>query len=433
MLKRLLQAGLHAADPMVAMRKALSVAGSTLQVGGRRYALKKFEQIVCVGAGKGAGRMAMALEERLGDRLSDGCVVVKDHSGCYTKKIQLLEASHPVPDARSVRAGKNIFTLAHSLTKRDLLFVLVSGGASSLLVAPAPGLTLGDKKRATTLLLRSGATIQEINTVRKHLSAIKGGQLASATSATVISFLFSDVLGDDVTIIGSGPTAPDPTTFRDARDILIRYRIWNQVSSAVRDHLEKGMDEERVDATKSKAAAFSRVQNQVIGNNRLMVQAIVKQAKLEGLHPLVLTTTLEGEAREVGTMISAIAKEIQSSGQPVRRPACLVWGGEPTVTVRGKGLGGRAQELVLSAAMRMAGLSKMYVAGFGSDGSDGPTEMAGAIVDGRTVERAIQKELDPFHALANNDSYSFFNKSGGHIQTGATGTNVNDVYILLAL
>lgn len=426
-------AGLQAADPIMAMKKALSVNGSRLVVGGRQYDLKKFDRVVCVGAGKASGSMALALEQHLGPRLDGGLVSVKDRSGCPTQTIRLHEASHPVPDTRSVQAAREILTFVHSLTRRDLLFVLISGGASSLLAAPAPGLTLQDKKRTTSMLLRCGATIHEINVVRKHLSSIKGGQLASATSATIVSLVLSDVLGDDLATIGSGPTVPNPSTCLEAREILQHYQIWNRVSSAVRLHLEKGIKAHMADTTKRKAKKSARIHHEIIGNNRLTVEAIATQAKLEGLNPLVMTTTLEGEAREAGKMIGAIAREIHASGRPVFRPACVVWGGELTVTVRGNGKGGRAQELALSGAMQIVGLPKMYVVGFGTDGSDGPTEMAGALVDGQTVERAQKRSLNPIQALTNNDSYGFFEKVGGRIHTGATGTNVNDVYILLAL
>ncbi len=432
-LSRLLEAGLHAANPILAVKKALSVKGGILQVGAHRYDLQDFDRIVCVGAGKASGMMAMALEHCLGSRITGGLVAVKEGAGCRTKTIQLVETSHPVPDARSVRAARHILTLVQSLTRRDLLLVAISGGASSLLAAPAPGLTLQDKKRATALLLRSGARIQEINTVRKHLSAIKGGRLVTATSATIISLVLSDVLDDDLATIGSGLTSPDLTTFQDARAVLQKYRLWARVSSSVRRHLEKGLEGHIADTPNPRAGAFARVHHQIIGNNRLTVDAIVRQAKAEGLHPLVLTTTLEGEAREAGQLIGAIAREIHASGQPIPRPACLVCGGEPTVTVRGNGKGGRAQELALSAAIRIAGLPNMYVAGFGTDGQDGPTDAAGAIVDGQTVARAHQKHLDPLRMLRDNASHTFFKKVGGHIISGPTGTNVNDVYLLLAL
>jgi len=432
-LKRLLQAGLQAADPILAMKTALSVERSILRVGRRHYDLTQFDRIVCVGGGKASGMMAMALEQRLGSCLSEGLVAVKDQSGCKTKYIRVVETRHPVPDGRSVRAAKDIISLAQSLRRRDLLIVLVSGGGSSLLTAPAPGLTLTDKKQTTSLLLRCGGTIQEINAVRKHLSEIKGGRLAAATSARIITLVLSDVLGNDLTAIGSGPTAPDPTTFHDARDILKKYQLWSQVSPAIRDHLDKGTKGRIADTPKPKAAEFTRVHHTIIGNNQLTVDAIVKQAKVERLHPLVLTTTLKGEAREAGNMIGAMAKEFQTSGPPVQRPACLIWGGEPTVTVKGRGKGGRAQELVLSAAIQIAGLPNMYVAGFGTDGSDGSTDMAGAIANGLTVERAQNNHIDPLEALNINDSYGVFKKAGGHIHTGETGTNVNDVYVLLAL
>ncbi len=375
----------------------------------------------------------MALEQQLGARLSGGLAAVKDRSGCRTKNIQLLETSHPLPTNRSVQAGRRMVTLAQSLTRRDLLLVLISGGASSLLAGPALGLTLRDKKHTTSLLLRCGATIQEMNTVRKHLSLIKGGQLAASTSATIVSLVLSDVVGDDLATIGSGLTAPDPTTFQDARDVLVRYGMWTKVLPAVRGHIQKGLDGRIIDTPKPKSSVFTRGHHALIGNNRLMAEAIIQQARVAGLNSLLLTTTLEGEASEVGHMIGAIAREIQSSGHPVPRPACLVWGGEPTVLVRGTGHGGRAQELVLSAAIRIAGLSNMYVAGFGTDGHDGPTDMAGAIVNGRTIDHAVKNGMDPLSMLANNDSYEFFKKVHGHIYTGPTGTNVNDVYLLLAL
>lgn len=433
LVKHLLQASLKSADPILAMNKVLTVHGTMLRVGRRRYDLKNYDRILCVGAGKASGKMARALEQQLGPRLSGGLVAVKDRSGCRTKTIQLVETSHPIPDRRSVKTARQILRMAQSLTQRDLLFVLISGGASSLLATPSPGLTLTDKKHTTNLLLRCGATIQEINTIRKHLSGIKGGRLASATSAHIVTLLLSDVLGDDLSSIGSGPTAPDPTTFENARDILKKYRLWSKVTPTVRSHIEKGIKRLIADTPKPQASDFKRVHHAIIGNNRLTSDAIKKQAKVKGLHPMLQTTTLEGEARKVGNMIGTIAKTIQTSGEPVQRPGCIIWGGEPTVTVRGKGKGGRAQELILSAAMKIAGQPNVYVVGFGTDGSDGPTDKAGAIVDGQTIESAKRKGINPLQKLHQNDSHGFFKRVGGHIHTGATGTNVNDVYVLLAL
>ena len=432
-MKRLLQAGLEAADPFLAMEKILSVEGSTLRVGEKEYNLKRFDRILCVGAGKASGEMALALENILGSRIFGGCLAIKEIPTHRLQKIQLFKASHPVPNMRSIQASKRILSLAQSLTRQDLLFVLVSGGASSLIAAPASGLSLNDKKLTTSLLLRSGATIQDINTVRKHLSAIKGGQLAASTPATIITLVLSDVLGDDLATIGSGPTIADPTTFQDAQEVLMKFNILDHVPIAVRNHLEKGIHRHIPETPKTQDMNVSRIHHQLIGNNRLSVEGVLKQAEIEGMHSMLLTTTLQGEAREAGKIFGAIAQEIQAGTYPMPRPACLVWGGEPTVIVKGTGKGGRAQELVLSAAMQIAGLKKSYVAGFGTDGRDGPTEVAGAMVDGRTVERAKKLQIDPQEVLNKNDSYKFFKKVGGHIHTGATGTNVNDVYIQLAL
>ena len=432
-IKRLLEAGLEAADPTFAIKKTLSVEESTLRVGEKGYNLNTFDRIMCVGAGKVSVEMALALEHILGPRILGGCLATKDIPEYRPKNIKLFKASHPIPNKRSVQASEKILSLTQSLTQRDLLFVLISGGASSLIAAPAPGISLNDKKLTTSLLLRCGATIKDINIVRKHLSSIKGGQLATSTPATIITLVLSDVLGDDLTTIGSGPTVADPTTFQDAQNVLRQFHLLDHVPIAVKNHLEKGVHRQIPETPKTQDINISRTHHQLIGNNRLAVEGIVKQAEIEGMHSMVLATTLQSEARETGKIFAAIAKEIQASTYSIRKPACLVWGGAPTVTVKGTGRGGRAQELVLSAAIQIAGLKKSYVAGFGTDGRDGPTDAAGAIVDGRTVERAKKLHLDPQVFLNKNNSYKFFKKVGGHIHTGTTGTNVNDVYIQLTL
>ena len=432
-VKRLLQAGLEAADPTLAIKKVLSVRGSILRVGEKEYDLNTFDRIMCVGAGKASGKMALALEHILGPRIFGGYLSIKDIPEYQLKNIQLFKAGHPIPNTRSVQASKQILSLAQSLTQRDLLFVLISGGASSLIASPASGLSLNDKKLTTSLLLRCGATIQDINTVRKHLSSIKGGQLATSTPATIITLVLSDVLGDDLTAIGSGPTIPDPTTFQDAQEVLRQFHLLDHVPVAVKNHLEKGIHRHIPETPQVYAMNESRVYHQLIGNNRLSVEGIIKQAKIEGMHSMIVTTHLKGEAREAGKIFGAIAKEIQTSAHPMPRPACLVWGGEPTVTIKGTGKGGRAQELVLAAAIQIAGLKNSYVAGLGTDGKDGLTEVAGAMVDGRTIKRAKKLHLDPQEILNKNDSYKFFKTVGGHIHTGITGTNVSDVYIQLAL
>ena len=377
--------------------------------------------------------MAIAVETLLGKRLEGGIVVVKEPHGCQPNQIHLREAGHPLPDKRSERAGKDILELVRSLTPDDLLIVVLSGGASSLLVAPAAALSLAAKQKTARLLIRSGASIQEINRVRKHLSAMKGGRLAESTSATIIGLLLSDVLGDDVSTIGSGPTAPDPSTFQDAKRIFQSYDLWARIPQTVRAHFQKGIRGVVPETPKPGSPVFRRVDNFVIGNNEVAVERIAKTARTMGLRPVVLSTTLTGEAREVGKMVGVLAKQIHDSGQPISRPACFIWGGELTVTVKGKGKGGRAQEFALSAAQEIAGLPDVFVAGFGTDGIDGPTDVAGAVVDGQTVFRAKKKDLDVTKFLKQHDSYSFFKRAGGHIISGPTGTNVADIYLMLAL
>ena len=432
-LQALLSSSLEAANPEKAMKRMITLKGSRLCVNKVDYDLATFNRIVCVGAGKASAHMALTLEQIVGIHLEGGLVIVKDGYGAPTKNIRIIEASHPLPDQRGVRATRHILSLVQSLTKQDLLIVLLSGGASSLLCAPACGLTLTNKRRATNLLLRCGATIHELNTVRKHLSAIKGGQLAKATSANILTLIISDVLGDDLATIGSGPTAPDPTTFQEAKDILKHYKIWTKIPQAVQDHLEQGIHGQVPETLKRKNRISRRIHHVVLANNRHSIDAVAKKAKGIGLHPFIIPTPLQGEAREIGSILGLMAKDLCEFGNPVRAPSCLIAGGEPTVTVTGKGNGGRAQECVLAAAQELAGLRHVVVAGFGTDGTDGPTEVAGVVVDGNTMKRAQKMGVDPRKILVANDSYTFFKKVGGHIRTGPTGTNVNDIYLVLAL
>ena len=432
-LKQLLLAGLDAADPESAIQRAVRIKNNSLRVGTREYDLAGFSRIVCVGAGKASGTMAAAVERQFGSRLEGGLVVVNDGHAGKTKRIRLLEARHPVPDHRSEKAARRIMRLLGSLTDRDLVLMVLSGGASSLLAAPAAGLTLKEKQLTTRLLLRSGATIQEINTVRKHVSGIKGGRLAGATTATVIALVLSDVPGDDLATIGSGPMAPDPSTFSDAKRVLDTFDIRNRIPLAVRRHVDRGAQGRIPETPKPGEALFSRIQHHVIGNNHTAIERMAKRAKALGLRPLILTTTLSGEARDIGKLFGHLAKDMHVSGNPIRPPACLLAGGELTVTVKGKGTGGRAQEFALAAAPALEGLPQVFVAGVGTDGTDGPTAAAGAIVDGGTISRAKEKGISHEAALRENDSYRFFHRAGGHVVTGPTGTNVNDVYMILAL
>jgi hydroxypyruvate reductase len=432
-LNKLVTAAIRAADPQEALRATLIRKGKHLKAKGISYDLSQFRRIVCVGAGKASGRMATALEQVLGKTLEGGIVIVKDGYGAPCKKVRILEAAHPVPDGRGVKATKHILSLVQSLTQHDLLIVLLSGGASSLLCAPSTGLTLADKQRTTRLLLRSGATIQEMNVVRKHVSAIKGGQLTQASPAKILTLIISDVLGDDLTTIGSGPTVPDSSTFQDAIDILKHCKIWTKVPIAVQRHLKKGLANTVPETLKPTRQPTSRHRHILLANNRHATEGVAAAARKLKFKPVIFPMPLQGEAKEIGSILGGLARDLVEFGNPVHPPACLIAGGEPTVTVKGKGKGGRAQECVLAAAPKLAGLQNVFVAGFGTDGTDGPTDVAGALVDGKTVERASKKGLDISRLLDNHDSYHFFKNVGGHIITGPTGTNVNDIYLIMAL
>lgn len=430
-LKALLQGSLKAADSGQAMEQLIVRKGSYLSVNEMRFDLSQYQRVVCVGAGKASGHMAQTLERILGGYLEGGLVIVKDGYRTHTQTVQIVEASHPLPDTRGVRATKQILHLVRSLTKHDLLIVLFSGGASSLLCAPAPDLTLSDKRRTTDLLLRAGATIHDINTVRKHLSAVKGGQLAQATSAKILTVILSDVLGDDLATIGSGPTVPDPTTFQEAKTILEHYQILSRVHESIRNHLDHGIQGDLPETWKRLHSI--RHQSIILANNQTAIDGVAKEAKRLGLRPHLLDSPLQGEANDLGTILGAMAKDIREFGNPVRPPACLIAGGEPTVTVTGKGKGGRAQECVLAAAQELAGLTNVVVAGFGTDGTDGPTDATGAMVDGKTLQRAKKHGISIENMLERHDSYTFFKQVGGHIITGPTHTNVNDIYLIIAL
>jgi glycerate 2-kinase len=430
---RLFKAALEAVDPYRAVLRDVRIHHDTLLVGPHRYRLSTYRRIVAIGAGKASARMAQALERVLGRRLDDGLVVVKYGHRLPAKTVRVIEAAHPVPDRAGLDAGRQVLDLAGTLTRSDLLIVLLSGGASSLLPVPAQGLTLEDKQSTTQLLLRSGATIQEINTVRKHLSALKGGQLAASTKAHVLTIVLSDVIGDDLGTIGSGPTAPDNTTFADAWAIIRRYRLSTAIPRPVSRHLRLGMQGRRVETPASGAAVFTNVRHHIIGSNRGALDAASKAAVRRGLRTMAASSTLTGEAREVAKVFGAVGREIARYGKPLSPPCCFLAGGELTVTVSGGGRGGRAQEFALAAALEIAGLKKVWLAAFATDGSDGPTDAAGAVVNGDTVARAVRHGIDPVHTLLQNDAHTFFQRAGGHIITGPTGTNVNDLYLLLAL
>ncbi len=425
-------AALDASDPVRAILRHVHAAGGTLVAGRRRYRLDAFENVYVVGAGKAGAAMASAAERLLGPRIRAGIVNVKHGHTAKLRRIELNECGHPLPDEAGVHGARRIAELAASAGPDDLVLCLISGGASALLPLPAGPITLSEKQETTKLLLACGANIHEINAVRKHISAIKGGQLARiAAPATVLSLLLSDVIGDDLDVIGSGPTAPDPSTFQSALAALDKYGICGRVPAPVRQRLESGSRGDIPETPKPGAAEFARTQNLIVGSNRLAVDAAAAKARALDLRPLVLSTTIEGETRDVARMHAAIAREALVTGRPVRPPACIISGGETTVTLRGAGLGGRNQEFVLAAAIDLEGAENVVVLSAGTDGTDGPTDAAGAIADGATLGHAQRLGLDARAFLANNDSYRFFDPLGDLLKTGPTNTNVMDIHLVL--
>jgi hydroxypyruvate reductase len=429
---RIFRAALTAADPAEAVARHLRVEGGKLVAGQRRYRLDSFDKIYLVGAGKASAAMAAAVERILVRRIAGGLINVKDGHLARVRRVELNECGHPVPDERGVDGARRIAAIARQATQRDLLLCVISGGASALMPAPAAPITLEEKQTVTRLLLACGADIHEINAVRKHISALKGGQLARlAAPATVVTLLLSDVIGDDLDVIGSGPTAPDQSTFAGAREILSRYGVWEQTPASVRERIGLGVAGEIEETPKPGASAFERTQNLVVGSNDLAVTAAASEARRLGLHTVVLSTFVEGETRDVARVHTAIAKEIRAHGRPVKPPACVISGGETTVKIRGKGLGGRNQEFALAAAIDLAGMDRVVVLSGGTDGTDGPTDAAGAIADSCTLARAKQLGLDAERHLENNDSYHFFEPLDGLLKTGPTNTNVMDVHVVL--
>ncbi len=431
---RVLAAALEAVEPARLLGRAVRVEGKgrgeRLIVGGRVYDLTRYERVIVVGGGKASAAMARALEELLGDRIAAGLVNTKYGYTAGTRSIKVREAGHPLPDESGLAGAREIERLLADATEDDLVICLLSGGGSALLPAPAPGITLEEKSQLTELLLRAGATIEEINTVRKHLSTLKGGQLARlAHPAEVITLILSDVVGDPLDVIASGPTVPDPTTFEDAYGILRRYGLWEKAPEAVREHISRGRAGVLPETPKEGDPCFARVHNFIIGGNRLAVEAALEEARKLGFNTLLLTAFLQGEAREAGRLFGAIAKEVLRSGNPAPRPAMVIAGGETTVTVRGQGKGGRNQELALSAAIEIAGLDRVVIASLATDGTDGPTEAAGGLVDGHTSGRAKQQGLEPREYLDANDSYSLLRRTGDLLITGPTNTNVNDLVL----
>jgi glycerate-2-kinase len=428
----ILESALRAVDPVEAVMNALSLEGDTLSYEGGSVDLSKVAKIVVVGGGKAGGLMTKAVGTLLGKRITSGHVnVLKGTEHSKLGRITLRGASHPIPDREGVNGVDRMLDLTNGLTKRDLVITLISGGGSALMPYPAPGISLDDIQELTGLLLRAGATINELNSMRKHVSGFKGGQFARHVfPARMINLLLSDVIGDPIDTIASGPTSPDESSFMDARDVVVKYGLIDDIPVGVLSRLNDGVNGMCPDTPKPGDPVFEKVSNLVIANNYLAASAASEIAEGLGYNSMILSTHIEGEARQVGGMFAGIAREEHSRGLPLPKPAAIIIGGETTVTVKGGGKGGRNQEVALGAIRKMSGL-RGIIATLGTDGIDGPTDAAGAMVDGGSLTRALGLGLNPDQYLEGNNSYSFFEPMDDLILTGPTGTNVNDLTVIL--
>lgn len=436
-LDALIDAALGAVEPARAVSRALTVErDGVMRAGERVLSLGAYRRAIVVGAGKASAPMAAAVEKVLAPYLDvTGSVTVRYGHTAATRRVRIREAAHPVPDQAGVDATRAIVDLLEDADARDLVICVISGGGSALLTLPGAGISLADLQATTDALLRSGASINDINVVRKHLDSVKGGGLARlAAPADLVSLVLSDVVGNPLDAIASGPTVPDTSTFADAAGVFDRFALWDRVPTVVSERIRAGLAGRLEDTPKEDDPLFAKTSTVIVGSNLLACQAAARRASEEfGLGTLILSTHVEGEAREVARVLGGVLRDVHVNGLPLPRPCAIVAGGETTVTVRGAGRGGRNQELALAAAFPLAGVPDVLLASIGTDGNDGPTDAAGAFASGTTLARARDLQLDARAVLAQNDSNSLFSALGDLIVTGPTNTNVNDLMILLAL
>lgn len=423
-------AGVESVLPDKLVARQIQREGDHLQIAGNTIPLSSIKKVFVLGAGKAAALMAARVEEILGELITDGYVITKYGHGVPLKRLTLTEAGHPLPDAAGVKATRRMLEIARLAGEDDLVICLISGGASALMADLPEGATLEALKKANDLLVRSGADISEINCVRKHLSLVKGGQLAKAAApARVISLILSDVIGDRIDVIASGPTVPDSSTYSDAMTVLSRYALEDRFPEVLLNHLRQGVAALIAETPKPGDPVFNKIDNHVIGSIRLALEAAALKACELGFETRIITDSLQGDYNDVAEFILNTIEEASPHDEGEKR--CLLFGGEPTLKVNGNGLGGRNQHLALHLATRIENREGITLLCAGTDGTDGPTDAAGAVVDAHTLAVASGNNLDAKEYLSQYDSYHFFQKAGGHILTGSTYTNVMDMVVLL--
>ena len=424
-------AGVESVMPYKMIRNNVLVQDQVLFIVDHQIELEKLNNIYVIGAGKASASMAKEIENILDNRISSGHIVVKYGHGSELKYIDVSEAGHPLPDENGYRATRKILQIAEKAVVNDLIICLISGGGSSLLTDFPEGSLINDVITTNDLLLKSGANIKEINTVRKHLSKVKGGQLAKAAHpATVLSLVLSDVIGDPLDMIASGPTVADTTTFEDALSVLEKYKLLSEMPGSFLSYLENGREGIHPETPKPGDKVFNNTHNIIIGSNKMALEACSQKAMAEGLNSFIITSELEGDTIKASNKIIDTALSFQND-HDIKKPCCLLFGGETTIKVTGNGTGGRNQHLALYAALLLKGKKGITLLSAGTDGNDGPTSAAGAVVDTQTFTEAILKDIDIEKYLDNFDSFHFFERVGGHIITGPTMTNVMDIVVVI--
>lgn len=424
----ILEAGLEAADPGREVRKHLHLIGNRLRIFEKDFEISKFARIFLMGAGKATLPIAQVLEEKLGEKITDGVIILKKGSQSNLRHVQVFYGAHPIPDEDGNKGAKTMLAMANGLTEKDLVIAIFTGGSSALLPLPANGISLADKQEVNRLLLSCGAEITEINAVRKHLSQVKGGFLAKHIfPATIINLTVSDVVGDMLDYI-TDPTVEDTSTFEDARQVITDFNLWEKLPQSVVQHLRNGGPVQET----PKDFSHDPVHSFIVLDSAVACQAAADKARQLGFNTMILTTMLKGEAREAGSFLAAIAQEVAQYGRPLASPCAVILGGENTVTLNGiHGLGGPNQELVLSAALGICGLEDVVIAAIDTDGTDGPTDICGAIVDGNSALQAKKTGLDLNKALRMHDVSNYLECVGDALKAGQTGTNVNDLKLIL--